>query len=843
MLNEIISTTNSGDMFSGIGRSQSLKDGAFVGLGQFTDDIDPQQKNFMSVLSQFGKGAVQVAPEESKNANSKLAEGRLPNEVNADNASSEKPKGKQGKDCSVAKRLPPVYPDTLGLVMGFLSIPNMPQSDISANTAFGTLGSESEENPASGLIAGGSTPETMKNQQLPDESIILTGIPQIPIPDLSVSDIAQAAQIEASPKLQGQQQPDPSSIADASTNGPAIKGASQVLQGSGVAAQQQENPNSVTVSDPVFSRLDSAQFFKGELMPKLQGQRQPDTSSVKGTSTNSPAISAPAIKGTAQVLQGGEVPTTQQDNTDSVTVSNPVFSRLDSSQFFKGELTQNLQGQRQPDTSSVKDTSPNSPAINGPEIKGTAQVLQGGEVPAQQQENPDSVTVSNPVFSRLDSVQFFNGELTPKLQGQQQPDTSSVKGTSTNGPAINSPAIKGTAQILQSGETPAQLQENSVSITASDPLFSRLDSVQFFNGELTPKLQVQRRSDTSSVKGTSINSPAINGPAAKSTAQVLQSGDMPAQQQENPDSVTASDPVFSKLDTVQLNLSAGKENPGAKGNITQENSTDNVFQDTSVRDKAPTVQKSNSAVRPQEVKAKSGSFHQTGNAIETDGVASPSATVSNADGIGTMDSFKSASSLDMITGSDDDPQLQPPEPASGNSVTNFAKEGQTEKTSSVNSSSNETRPVNQSFHTEVVKQVVDKTASTLKSGQSEMQIDLKPESLGHLRLHVSMENQQVTVKILAENTQVKEMIERQASLIKSELQHQGIKVDAVNVDLLMSGGTDFASSHHEETAFKQARHEPAYSKGQESTGESGFKEPDSPSQANSRGGNLVNYFA
>jgi flagellar hook-length control protein FliK len=362
--------------------------------------------------------------------------------------------------------------------------------------------------------------------------------------------------------------------------------------------------------------------------------------------------------------------------------------------------------------------------------------------------------------------------------------------------------------------------------------------VQFFNGELTPKLQVQRRSDSSSVKGTAINGQAING-----TAQILQGVDMPAQQQENPDSVTASDPVFSKLDTVQLNLSTGKENPGAKGNITQENSADRVFQNTSERDKEPTVQKSNSAVRPQEVKAKSGSFHKTGNAIETDGVASPSATASNADSVGTMDSLKSSNSSDMITGSDDGPQLQPLEPASGGSVANFAREGQTEKTSLVNSSSNEPRPVNQSFHTEVVKQVVDKTASTLKSGQSEMQIDLKPESLGHLRLHVSMENQQVTVKILAENTQVKEMIERQASLIKSELQHQGIKVDAVNVDLLMSGGTDFASSHHEETAFKQARHEPAYSKGQESTGESGFKEPDSPSQANSRGGNLVNYFA
>ncbi len=46
---------------------------------------------------------------------------------------------------------------------------------------------------------------------------------------------------------------------------------------------------------------------------------------------------------------------------------------------------------------------------------------------------------------------------------------------------------------------------------------------------------------------------------------------------------------------------------------------------------------------------------------------------------------------------------------------------------------------------------MDKTSTSLKSGQSEIRIDLKPESLGHLRLHVLTDHQQVTVKILAEN--------------------------------------------------------------------------------------------
>jgi len=356
---------------------------------------------------------------------------------------------------------------------------------------------------------------------------------------------------------------------------------------------------------------------------------------------------------------------------------------------------------------------------------------------------------------------------------------------------------------------------------------------QFFQGKLSQVLQGQRQPEPS----------PINGPSIKGPAPVFQGVEVPAMQEENPDSVSISGSVFSRPDTIRLNPLTGKENPGAKWDITQRNSADSVFPNTSVSDKTPAVQKGAPAIRLQEVKAKSGSFHQTEDAIETDGTASLSAGASNADSVGTMDAFKFANSPEMITGDDDGPRLQPPEPGSGDPVSNFAREGQMEKTSSVNLPSKEIRPANQSFHSEVLKQVVEKSVSTLKSGQSEIRIDLKPESLGHLRLHVSMENQQVTVKILAENTQVKEMIERQAYLIKNELQHQGIKVDAVNVDMLMSGGSEFAYSQHEETAFKQARNEPAYGSGQERAGESEFKEPDSPGQTTSRGGYLVNYFA
>ncbi len=193
-----------------------------------------------------------------------------------------------------------------------------------------------------------------------------------------------------------------------------------------------------------------------------------------------------------------------------------------------------------------------------------------------------------------------------------------------------------------------------------------------------------------------------------------------------------------------------------------------------------------------------------GAAFETGEITATSAGTLNADDNETANTFMAASHTGKIAGGEEGVNFQPTELESGELAVNLARESQMEKTSWVNPSAKESRPDGQSFHTEVLKQVMDKTSTSLKSGQSEIRIDLKPESLGHLRLHVLTDHQQVTVKILAENPLVKEMIENQASLIKNELQHQGIHVNTVKVEMLMSGGSDFAYSQHEGNAFKQA---------------------------------------
>ena len=83
--------------------------------------------------------------------------------------------------------------------------------------------------------------------------------------------------------------------------------------------------------------------------------------------------------------------------------------------------------------------------------------------------------------------------------------------------------------------------------------------------------------------------------------------------------------------------------------------------------------------------------------------------------------------------------------------------------------------------TDVFDQIVQRTAVHLKNDQGEIRIDLKPEFLGHVRLQIVTENQQVTVRILTELPMVRDMIEGNIQQLKSDLQQQGLQVERVEV--------------------------------------------------------------
>jgi flagellar hook-length control protein FliK len=95
----------------------------------------------------------------------------------------------------------------------------------------------------------------------------------------------------------------------------------------------------------------------------------------------------------------------------------------------------------------------------------------------------------------------------------------------------------------------------------------------------------------------------------------------------------------------------------------------------------------------------------------------------------------------------------------------------------------ETEMLQKDFRNQTVNQIVQKAVLHLKHGQSEVRLDLKPDFLGHIRMQIITESQQVTVRILTEYPLVKELIENNLSQLKSELQNHGLEIDELEVSV------------------------------------------------------------
>ena len=92
---------------------------------------------------------------------------------------------------------------------------------------------------------------------------------------------------------------------------------------------------------------------------------------------------------------------------------------------------------------------------------------------------------------------------------------------------------------------------------------------------------------------------------------------------------------------------------------------------------------------------------------------------------------------------------------------------------------------------EVLDQVVAHARLTARGGAPEIEILLQPESMGDLRIWVSTDKRQVTVRILAEQASAAEIMEDHAAQLKSDLQAAGFEMAHFEVsvarDVLDSG--------------------------------------------------------
>jgi flagellar hook-length control protein FliK len=96
----------------------------------------------------------------------------------------------------------------------------------------------------------------------------------------------------------------------------------------------------------------------------------------------------------------------------------------------------------------------------------------------------------------------------------------------------------------------------------------------------------------------------------------------------------------------------------------------------------------------------------------------------------------------------------------------------------------EAAPTSQSLPTErVINQVVRAASISVNQGREEIKLLLKPESLGWLKVKVSVEGQSVTARITVENEGVRDLLNANIKDLQQALNNQNLKVNQVVIEL------------------------------------------------------------
>lgn len=84
---------------------------------------------------------------------------------------------------------------------------------------------------------------------------------------------------------------------------------------------------------------------------------------------------------------------------------------------------------------------------------------------------------------------------------------------------------------------------------------------------------------------------------------------------------------------------------------------------------------------------------------------------------------------------------------------------------------------------EIVNQVLEQIRITVKADTSSMELTLNPENLGKVSLKVVAADGHLTASFTTQNQVTKEALESQIQTLKENLNNQGIKVDAIEVNI------------------------------------------------------------
>ena len=83
---------------------------------------------------------------------------------------------------------------------------------------------------------------------------------------------------------------------------------------------------------------------------------------------------------------------------------------------------------------------------------------------------------------------------------------------------------------------------------------------------------------------------------------------------------------------------------------------------------------------------------------------------------------------------------------------------------------------------DVLKQIKNKVNINKLTNKNQIEIQLKPDSLGKMKINLSMESNKLVGKILVENNVVQNYLENNLQELKNNLLSKGLQVDQFNIE-------------------------------------------------------------
>jgi flagellar hook-length control protein FliK len=111
----------------------------------------------------------------------------------------------------------------------------------------------------------------------------------------------------------------------------------------------------------------------------------------------------------------------------------------------------------------------------------------------------------------------------------------------------------------------------------------------------------------------------------------------------------------------------------------------------------------------------------------------------------------------------------------------FASQSSHSKTAEVSASAKSPPSPQPLQSNDIIQQIVEKIQFKTIGEQSEIKITLKPEFLGNIRLNISTENHQVSIKVIADSPAIKEMLESNLHQLKTEFVNNGLEISKFDV--------------------------------------------------------------